>query len=160
MAGRVDGRTAVVTGAAGGLGAEFCAALASEGAPYVVGVDVVAQDETRERVEQAGGRFIDLTADITSEEECTKVAARVREEGGATILVNNAGVFPVIPFLETTLADWRRIHSLNVEGTFLMTRALLPQLLEAGWDAWSTSRARWSGSARPGWSPTPRRSPR
>ena len=53
--------------------------------------------------------------------------------GGATILVNNAGVFPVIPFLETTLEEWRRIHSLNVEGTFLMTRALLPQLLEAGW---------------------------
>ena len=134
MTGRVSGRTAVVTGAAGGLGAEFCVALAGEGAAYVVGVDVAGQDETRERVEQAGGRFIDLTADITSEEECTAVATGVRElTGGATILVNNAGVFPVIPFLETTLEEWRRIHSLNVEGTFLMTRALLPQLLEAGW---------------------------
>ena len=47
--------------------------------------------------------------------------------------VNNAGVFPVVPFLETSLAEWRRIHGLNVEGTFLVTRALLPQLVAAGW---------------------------
>ncbi len=47
--------------------------------------------------------------------------------------MNNAGVFPVVPFLETSLAEWRRIHGLNVEGTFLVTRALLPQLLAAGW---------------------------
>jgi 3-oxoacyl-[acyl-carrier protein] reductase len=133
MAGRVEGRTAVVTGAARGLGAEFCVALAGEDA-IVVGVDVADQTATRERVEQVGGRFLDLKADITSEDECAAVATAVQQRtGGATILVNNAGIFPVIPFLETTLEDWRRIHALNVEGTFLMTRALLPQLLAAGW---------------------------
>ena len=47
--------------------------------------------------------------------------------------MSNAGVFPVVPFLETTLAEWRRIHGLNVEGTFLVTRALLPQMIAAGW---------------------------
>jgi NAD(P)-dependent dehydrogenase (short-subunit alcohol dehydrogenase family) len=134
MAGRVEGRTAVVTGAAGGLGAEFCAALAREGAATVVGVDVADQDATRERVESVGGTFLGVQADITSENDCDAVADRVQQEtGGATILVNNAGIFPVVRFLETTLKEWRRIHSINVEGTFLMTRSLLPQLLSAGW---------------------------
>jgi NAD(P)-dependent dehydrogenase (short-subunit alcohol dehydrogenase family) len=133
MTGRVEGRTAVVTGSARGLGLEFCAALATEGAAMVVGVDVADQDATRARVEAAGGTFLAITADITSERECTSVAAQVQEVGGATILVNNAGIFPVVPFLETTLEEWRRIHTLNVEGTFLVTRALLPQLLAAGW---------------------------
>ena len=134
MTGRVGGRTAVVTGAAGGLGAEFCVALASEGAAYVVGVDVADQDATAERVEAAGSTFLAVRADITSESDCIAVAEAVQQQtGGATILVNNAGVFPVVPFLETTLEEWRRIHSLNVEGTFLMTRSLLPQLIAAGW---------------------------
>ena len=132
--GRVEGRTAVVTGAAGGLGLEFCAALADEGASTVVGVDVADQEATRERVEKAGADFLAISADITSEEACAAMAKQVLgETGGATILVNNAGVFPVVPFLETTLEEWRRIHTLNVEGTFLMTRSLLPQQLAAGW---------------------------
>ncbi|MFT4264545.1 MAG: SDR family NAD(P)-dependent oxidoreductase [Nocardioides sp.] len=133
MAGRVEGRVAVVTGAAGGLGREFCAALAREGAAHVIGVDIADQAGTAEAVEEAGGRFVAIRADITEEAECAAVAARAEEYGGAQILVNNAGVFPVRPFLETSLEEWRRIHRLNVEGTFLITRALLPQAIRAGW---------------------------
>jgi NAD(P)-dependent dehydrogenase (short-subunit alcohol dehydrogenase family) len=134
MTGRVKGRTAVVTGSAGGLGVEFCVALAREGARVVVGVDISDQGPTQERVEAVGGSFLGVHADITSEDACAAVAAEVQQRaGGATILVNNAGVFPVVPFLETSLTEWRRIHRLNVEGTFLMTRSLLPQLLEASW---------------------------
>ncbi len=133
MAGRVEGRVAVVTGAAGGLGREFCLALAGEGA-VVVGVDVADQEGTRGAVEAAGGRFVELSADITDEAACADLAASVADQlGGAHIVVNNAGIFPVIPFAETTLDDWRRIHRLNVEGTFLVTRSLLPQLVAAGW---------------------------
>jgi NAD(P)-dependent dehydrogenase (short-subunit alcohol dehydrogenase family) len=133
MPGRVAGRVAVVTGAAGGLGREFCRALAGEGA-VVVGVDIADQTETGTAVQVAGGRFLDLTADITDEAACDGVARAVADQfGGAQIVVNNAGIFPVIPFLETTLADWRRIHGLNVERAFLMTKALLPQLVVAGW---------------------------
>jgi 3-oxoacyl-[acyl-carrier protein] reductase len=124
---------AVVTGAAGGLGLEFCRALAAEGAA-VVGVDVADQAATRCAVEALGGHFVELTTDITDEGACADLARTVAGElGGAHVVVNNAGIFPVIPFAETTLADWRRIHGLNVEGTFLVTRALLPQLIAAGW---------------------------
>jgi NAD(P)-dependent dehydrogenase (short-subunit alcohol dehydrogenase family) len=132
--GRVADQVAVVTGAAGGLGSEFCEALGREGARVVVGVDVADQSATAERVAAVGGHYVSLTADITSEVACAEVAEQVRaQDGAATILVNNAGVFPVVPFLDTSLEEWRRIHALNVEGTFLMTRALLPPMLEGGW---------------------------
>lgn len=133
MPGRVADRVAVVTGAAGGLGGAFCAALAAEGAAHVVGVDIADQQATRQAVEANGASFTAVTADITDEDDCGRLADETERLGGATILVNNAGVFPVVPFLETSLAEWRRIHGLNVEGTFLVTRALLPQLLAAGW---------------------------
>jgi 3-oxoacyl-[acyl-carrier protein] reductase len=134
MTDRVRGRVAVVTGAAGGLGRVFCAALAAEGAAVVVGVDVADQSGTERAVTDAGGRFLAITADITDEDAVAALAERVRAEAGNTgILVNNAGIFPVIPFEQTSLADWRRIHGLNVEGAFLVTRALLPQLRAEGW---------------------------
>ncbi|MGH3319426.1 MAG: SDR family NAD(P)-dependent oxidoreductase [Streptosporangiaceae bacterium] len=134
VAGRVGGRVAVVTGAAGGLGRQFCAALAGEGTATVVGVDIADQRATAADVEAVGSRFLDMTVDVTSESDCDRLAATVADEvGGATILVNNAGVFPVIPFAEMTLRDWRRVHGLNVEGSFLMTKALLPGMRDAGW---------------------------
>lgn len=134
MAGRVRGRIAVVTGAGGGLGQVFCAALAAEGASEVVGVDIADQSTTEAAVVAAGGRYHAITADITDERATAAVAAQVRDTiGNASILINNAGVFPVIEFEQTTLADWRRIHGLNVEGTFLVTRAFLPQLRAEGY---------------------------
>lgn len=133
MTGRVADRVAVVTGAAGGLGRAFCVGLASEGAAHVVGVDIADQDATGETVEAAGSTFTAVSADVTSEADCARVATVTADLGGADILVSNAGVFPVVPFLETTLEEWRRIHGLNVEGTFLVTRALLPQMIAAGW---------------------------
>jgi NAD(P)-dependent dehydrogenase (short-subunit alcohol dehydrogenase family) len=132
MAGRVANRVAVVTGAAGGLGRAFCIALAREGAT-VVGVDIAALEPVADAVEAAGGRFVALSSDITVEAECSYLSNAVVELGGADILVNNAGIFPVIAFAETTLHDWRRIHALNVEGTFLVTRALLPAMIAKGW---------------------------
>lgn len=115
----------MVTGAAGGLGQAFAAALTGEGAT-VLGVDIADQGPARDG-------FVPVTADVTSEADCARIAATAAEHGGAHIVVNNAGIFPVIAFAETTLADWRRIHAVNVEGAFLTTRALLPQLRAAGW---------------------------
>lgn len=132
-AGRVQGQIAVVTGAAGGLGRAFCVALGREGARCVVGVDIADQAETRSAVAETGATYVALYADLTEEADCERVAGETRALGGASILVNNAGIFPVIPFLETTREQWRRIHGLNVEGTFSMTKALLPQLIEGGW---------------------------
>jgi 3-oxoacyl-[acyl-carrier protein] reductase len=133
VAGRVEGRLTVVTGAAGGLGQVFCASLAQQGA-RIVGVDIADQSATAAAVEAAGSEYVALELDITDESQCASMARTVQEgHGGAAIVVNNAGTFPVIPFAETTLDQWRAIHRLNVEGSFLVTRSLAPQLIAAGW---------------------------
>jgi 3-oxoacyl-[acyl-carrier protein] reductase len=133
MAGSLDGRVAVVTGAAGGLGEVFCVALAKAGAA-VAGVDIASLGRTAAAVEAASGRFLGVNADITTEAGCGDVFDQVtRELGAASILVNNAGRYPVIPFAETTFQQWRNVHSLNVDAVFLMTKRFLPGMIDAGW---------------------------
>lgn len=126
-------RVALVTGAAGGLGREFVLALAAAGHP-VAGLDIADQAETAALIEEAGGRFLGLTVDVTDEDAVQEaVTAAADRFGGLHIVVNNAGVYPPIEFEKTTLADWRRIMRLNLDGAFLITRAALPHLRAAGW---------------------------
>ncbi|MFD9946567.1 SDR family NAD(P)-dependent oxidoreductase [Nonomuraea sp. NPDC059023] len=130
MSDRLAGRTAVVTGSAGGLGREFAAALAAAGA-RVAGFDVAAQSATARRI---GAAFLPVTVDVTEPSQVTRAMALVAAEaGGPHIVVNNAGVYPPIPFEKTTLDDLRRILRVNVEGPFTVTQAALPYLREAGW---------------------------
>lgn len=126
------GRVAVVTGAASGLGQEFSVALAKAGY-RVAGLDIADQSVTEAR---AGGmgNFLPVTADVTDPEGVRMAVSEVVDHyGGPQILVNNAGIYPAIPFGDTTLEDWRRIMRLNLEGPFLMTQAVLPHLRAAGW---------------------------
>lgn len=123
-------RVALITGAAQGLGQEFSAALAARG-HAVAGLDVADLTETARR---AGPNFHGVRADVT---DCGVVSAAVAEIvahlGGLHIVVNNAGVYPQIPFEETTVEDWRAIMRLNLEGPFNVTKAALPHLRAAGW---------------------------
>jgi len=126
-------RVAVVTGAARGLGQEFAAALAQAGY-LVAGWDVADLTATADRIAAAGGEFLPAQVDVTDPDQVAAgVAEVVWEFGGLHIVVNNAGIYPPIPFERTTLADWRRIMRLNLEGPFLVTHAALPHLREAGW---------------------------
>lgn len=120
---------AVVTGAAHGLGQTFAAALARVGYE-VAGLDVADMSETRSRAEG----FLPVRCDVTSEEDVDRAIAHVAEElGDPQVLVNNAGVYPPIPFEETTLADWHRVMRVNLDGPFLVTRAAVPHMKAAGW---------------------------
>lgn len=136
---RLRHRTALVTGAATGLGQEFAVALAGAGAD-VVGVDIIEQGETASRVIAQGetvagaGRFLAVQADITDPGQVrAAVEAATARFGGVQIVVNNAGIYPPIPFDQTTHADLRRILRVNVEGPFLVTQACLPGMRAAGW---------------------------
>lgn len=126
-------RVAVVTGAAQGLGQEFSVALASHGY-HVAGLDIADLSATAKRVEEVGDTFLGLPASVTDPVAVTLAIGKVAEHfGGLHILVNNAGMYPPIPFEETTLEVWRRVMRLNLEGPFLATQAVLPHLREAGW---------------------------
>jgi NAD(P)-dependent dehydrogenase (short-subunit alcohol dehydrogenase family) len=124
---------AVVTGAAKGLGQTFAIALAR--ARYrVAGLDIGDLDETGELVEAAGSELLPVRCDVTDQESVdAAVEGVVREFGALHVVVNNAGIYPPIPFADTTLDDWQRIMRVNLDGPFLVTRAAVPHLRTAGW---------------------------
>jgi NAD(P)-dependent dehydrogenase (short-subunit alcohol dehydrogenase family) len=122
-------RVALVTGAAQGLGRVFSVALTARGY-RVAGLDVADQGAT---AAEAPG-FLPVGADVTDPAAVERAVAEVTAHfGGLHIVVNNAGVYPPIPFEKTTLEDWRRVMRLNLEGPFLVTQAALPHLKAAGW---------------------------
>ncbi|MGW2892917.1 SDR family NAD(P)-dependent oxidoreductase [Streptomyces griseoruber] len=132
MAGRLTGRTAVVTGGSTGIGQEIARRLAAEGADIAV-ADIDPADETRDLVAETGRRFFSDRVDVSDEDAIHGFAARVRRElGAADILVNNAAVVVLADIDHVTLDEWRRTFAVNVDGPFLASRAFLPDLKESG----------------------------
>lgn len=108
----METRTALVTGAAQGLGHEFAVALACHGY-RVAGLDLVPQPETAGKVLD----YLELIADVTDENQVRQALQRVVDRFGTLhILVNNAGVYPSSPFEDTTPEDWRRVMRVNLEA--------------------------------------------
>ena len=119
------GRIALVTGASRGIGEAAARALAAQGAKVIV-TDLT---EPSALAEEIGG--LARVHDVTDEQGWIETMAFARETaGGLDILVNNAGLFMVKPVTETTLEDWRRLHSVNVEGVFLGCKHAIPLLAE------------------------------
>ncbi|MFF0157290.1 SDR family NAD(P)-dependent oxidoreductase [Streptomyces sp. NPDC005263] len=132
MAGRLTGRTAVVTGGSTGIGQEIARRLATEGADIAV-ADIDPADETRDLVAETGRRFFSDKVDVSDEEAINGFAARVRRAlGAADILVNNAAVVLLADIDHVTYDEWRRTFAVNVHGPFLASRAFLPDLKESG----------------------------
>jgi NAD(P)-dependent dehydrogenase (short-subunit alcohol dehydrogenase family) len=124
MAGRLEGRVCVITGAAGGIGAASAEAFAREGA-RVVGVDVA---------EGAPGE-LSLRADVTDDAAVHDMYARVRDElGRVDVLFNNAGISPTDDgsVLDTSLEAWQRVQDVNLKSVFLCCKHGIPHLLEGG----------------------------
>jgi NAD(P)-dependent dehydrogenase (short-subunit alcohol dehydrogenase family) len=134
-AGRLAGKTAIVTGAAMGLGEAIARRFAAEGA-RVACVDVRSApcDAVVGAIEAAGGTGLSLVADVGLAADAARVAATVTGRlGGIDILVNNAGILPSREtVLETTEADWDETLRVNLKGVFLMSRAALPAMIGAG----------------------------
>jgi len=130
----LEGKVAVVTGAARGIGAEMVRALAAEGAA-VVAADILPCDETAASVTAAGGRAIGVVGDISADDHVAALAQACREAfGPAHILVNNAGLHPdPMPFEQLSFAYWRKTMAVNLDAMFLTMQAFLPQLKENDW---------------------------
>jgi NAD(P)-dependent dehydrogenase (short-subunit alcohol dehydrogenase family) len=125
----LNNKTALVTGAGSGIGAAIAEVFASAGARvFVADRDETGAKATAEKIIAAGGRAQTLKLDITIEADIA--AAQTAIGRPLDILVNNAGVGAVGTILQTSPADLNRLISVNVMGTFLVTRAFLPAMLE------------------------------
>ena len=135
MAGRVDGKVALVTGAASGLGAESARRLAHEGAKVVL-TDLTAEagQAVADEILSAGGTAVFFEHDVTDEARWHEIVAVTLERfGRLDVLVNSAGVGEGSePILEATLELWRRVIGINLDGTFLGVRAVAPAMAAAG----------------------------
>ena len=125
-------RTAVVTGAASGLGQAFATRLARLG--YAVAVcDLADCAQTLDLIREHDRPAVGLRADASRPVDVARFAERVHDElGPVSVLVNNVGISPYAPFEEITLDEWRRVMSVNLDSLFLVTRAFLPDLVAAG----------------------------
>jgi len=131
---RLDGKVALITGAARGIGAETARLMVEAGAKVAVG-DVLDERgrETVEALASAGGDAVYTHLDVTREEDWrTAIGAASDRFGGLDILVNNAGVFLGMGLEEATLADWDRLCGVNLTGVFLGTKLSVPALRERG----------------------------
>lgn len=132
---RLDGRVAIVTGAAQGLGAAFAKALAAEGARVVV-TDIAACVATAAAIRSAGGEALDVGSDVTSAASVAALVNRTLEWAGRIdILVNNAAVsghLRLTPFLEIDTAEWDRVMAVNARGPFECMRAVVPAMKAVG----------------------------
>jgi 3-oxoacyl-[acyl-carrier protein] reductase len=126
--------TAIVTGAGSGIGAAVAARLAADG--YAVLVNDLHREraeETAARIAAAGGRAAAAAGDVSREEDVDAIVAAARAAFGPVgLLVNNAGFIHQGLFETLTPADFDRMMAVHVRGSFLMTRAVLPAMLEAG----------------------------
>lgn len=127
----LQGRTALVTGAATGIGRACALRLAQAGASVWVnhlGQASAAGDVVRE-IAAAGGRAQAIEADVSDAAAVQRMAEAV---GAVDVLVNNAGVIQEKPFLETTEADWDRMLAVDLKAVFLVCRAIIPGMLSKG----------------------------
>ncbi|MFF1837248.1 SDR family NAD(P)-dependent oxidoreductase [Streptomyces sp. NPDC058231] len=128
-------RTALVTGAARGIGAAVARQLARDGlAVGVLDLDEADCAGTVRAIRDDGGSATAVAADVADEAAVTSAVARVAAElGPPTVLVNNAGVGPRADLVEMTTDQWDAVLGVNLRGPFLVTRAVAPYMIEAGW---------------------------
>jgi 3-oxoacyl-[acyl-carrier protein] reductase len=128
-------RTAIVTGAARGIGAGVAKRLAADGMSVaVLDLDETACKRVADEIEAAGGRAIAVGADVADEEQVTAAVERVVSELGApTVLVNNAGIIRDNLLFKMSVEDWDSVMSVHLRGSFLLTRAVESHMREAGW---------------------------
>jgi NAD(P)-dependent dehydrogenase (short-subunit alcohol dehydrogenase family) len=162
MAGRLDGKVAIVTGAGSagsapgaGIGQAISMAMAREGASVLL-VDKDGDRAEATRTELAGysGEGSCFVGDVTNPADCEgMVSAAIEQFGGLDILVNNAAITLHVPITETTVEQYDQVLDINLKGSFLACKAAIPALIEQGGGSiiniGSVAGVRDSGSSHP-----------
>src|ERR1700738_4493707 len=132
--GQMDGKVAIVTGGAAGIGAACAATLAREGGKVVVtDVDDAGGQAVVDKIGGAGGEAIFLHHDVTLEESWPGIIeAAERRFGWLDVMVANAGIGILCKAIEMSLADWRRQTAVNLDGVFLSVKYAVPAMRRAG----------------------------
>ena len=129
--GRLEGRVALVTGAAQGIGAEFAKGLSAEGAKVAIS-DLDSGQTVVDIIKQAGGDAIDAPCDVSDEASArAAVQKTVDAFGRLDILVNNAAIFTMVDrakFDEITVDDWDRVSSVNIKGVWIMCKEVVSEM--------------------------------
>ncbi len=131
---RLDGKVALISGGARGMGAEEARIFAREGAKVVIG-DISEEEgkAVEAQISEAGGQALFVTLDVTQEDDWARaVDQAVARFGKLDVLVNNAGISSRSFTDDTGIEGWDKIMEVNSKGVFLGTRAAIPKMLEAG----------------------------
>jgi 3-hydroxybutyrate dehydrogenase len=131
---KLKDKTAIVTGAASGIGKAIAQTYAREGAKVVIAdLDKGAADAAAGEIRAAGGQALGIAMDVTSERAVNDgVAAVVAAFGGVDVLVSNAGIQIVHPIEDFSYDEWKKMLAIHVDGAFLTTRACLPHMYGSG----------------------------
>lgn len=133
--GRLDGKTAIVTGGARNIGAVYARALAAEGARVVI-TDVLDGAPAVQAIAEAGGQAVSVMADVSREEDTLRLAQTALDAfGRIDVLVNNAAIYLSIhrrPFYEISAEEWDRVTAVNIKGVFLCAKAVFPHMRTQG----------------------------
>jgi NAD(P)-dependent dehydrogenase (short-subunit alcohol dehydrogenase family) len=131
----LEGRVAIITGAAGGIGAAFAVGYAKEGARLVI-ADIIDGSDTVARVSRTGSEAIFVRTDVTRQDQCDDMVKAAAERfGRIDILLNNAAMFADIikkPFVDITTDEWNRVMEVNTTGPFHCIKAAFPYMRQKG----------------------------
>ncbi|KQV68122.1 3-hydroxybutyrate dehydrogenase [Rhizobium sp. Root1220] len=132
---RFDGRIAIVTGAASGIGKEIAFRIAAEGGtPIIADLNLDAANATAAEIKQKGGDSFAVAMNVTDEDAVEKgIADVIAKYGKIDILVSNAGIQIVKPLVDFPFADWKKLMSIHLDGAFLTTRACLRHMYAANY---------------------------
>ena len=132
---RFDGRVGLVTGAASGIGKDIALRLAAEGGiPIIADLNLAAAQATAEEIKAKGGDAFAVAMNVTDEAQVTQgVEDAVAKYGKIDILVSNAGIQTVAPFVDFPFAEWKKLLSIHLDGAFLTTKACLKHMYAANY---------------------------
>ena len=131
---RLQGKVALISGGATGMGGAASRLFAAEGAKVaILDINNEAANALVADIVKSGGQAFFVKADVSNANEVNAAVATAESRYGAiTVLFNHAGSIIIKPFLETTEADWDRLNDVNVKSMYLVTKAVLPQMIAAG----------------------------